>query len=122
MYLCIVPLLGTDPETIIIPENTLWGHFPPKIAEDEIKELPPTSGFVVLPEVVIPEFIVVHAGRPTDTSAPNYYVPFKDYIKNVASCEIYANWPEETLKANILAIISFTLNRVFTEWYRGKRT
>ena len=75
---------------------------------------------MVLPEVVIPEFIVVHAGRPTDASAPNYYVPFKDYIKNVACCEIYANWPEETLKANIWAIISLTLNRVYTEWYRGQ--
>ena len=47
-------------------------------------------------------------------------MPFKDYIKNVASCEIYPTWPVETLEANILAIISFTLNRVYTEWYRGK--
>jgi len=64
--------------------------------------------------------MIVHGGHPTNTSAPTYWVPFKDYIKNVASSEIYANWPEETLKANILAIISFTLNRVFTEWYRNK--
>jgi hypothetical protein len=47
-------------------------------------------------------------------------VPFKDYIKNVACCEIYATWPEQTIIANVLAIISFTLNRVYTEWYRGR--
>lgn len=103
-----------------IEDNTLWGVFPPKIPEDEVKELPAGEGFVVLPEVVIPEYIVVHTGQPENTSAPNYWVQFKDYIKNVASCEIYANWPEETLKANVLSIISFTLNRVYTEWYRNK--
>ena len=112
--------IDSSPETIIIPDNTLWGHFPPKVYEDEVKELPPSSGFVVLPEVVVPEFIVVHGGHPTNRNAPKYWVPFKDYIKNVASSEIYANWPTETLKANILAIISFTLNRVFTEWYRNQ--
>jgi len=109
-----------EPETIQIPEHTLWGNFPPKIPEEEVKELPFPTGLVVLPEVVIPEFIVVHGGVPTNRTAPRYYVPFIDYIKNVASSEIYATWPQETLRANILAIISFTLNRVFTEWYRGK--
>lgn len=109
-----------EPQVIQIKDNTLFGVFPPKDPEDEVKELPSSSGFVVLPEVVVPEFIVVHAGTPTNSGAPNYWVPFKDYIKNVASCEIYANWPEETLKANILTIISFTLNRVYTEWYRNK--
>ncbi|MCL2859909.1 MAG: peptidoglycan-binding protein [Oscillospiraceae bacterium] len=107
-------------ERIQIEDNTLWGDFPLKIPEDAVKELPPPTGFVVLPQVVIPEYIVVHAGVPDDTSAPNYYVPFKDYIKNVASSEVYANWPTETLVANILAILSLTLNRVYTEWYRGK--
>lgn len=107
-------------DAISIEEHTLWGHFPPKIPEDEVKELPDAGGFVVLPEPVIPEFIVVHAGLPSDSSAPNYWVPFKDYIKNVGSCEIYATWPENTIQANILAILSFTLNRVYTEWYRGR--
>ena len=64
--------------------------------------------------------MIVHDGHPTNVNAPKYWVPFKDYIKNVASSEVYANWPEETLKANILCIISFTLNRVFTEWYRNQ--
>ena len=55
-----------------------------------------------------------------DTSAQDYYVRYKDYIKNVASSEIYATWPEDTIRANVLAIMSFTLNRVYTEWYRNK--
>ena len=109
-----------SPEIIHIADNTLWGNFPPKIPEAEVKPLPPATGFVVLPEVVIPEFIIVHAGRPDNRYAPNFWVPFTDYIKNVASSEIYATWPTETLIANILAIISFTLNRVFTEWYRSR--
>jgi len=71
-------------------------------------------------EPVIPEFIVVHDGRPDDASAPNYWVRFKDYIKNVACSEIYSTWKTEAIKANVLAILSFTLNRVYTEWYRGK--
>jgi len=75
---------------------------------------------VVLPEPVIPEYVVVHDGRPEDRSAPNYWVRFKDYIKNVACSEIYSTWKTEAIKANVLAIISFTLNRVYTEWYRGK--
>lgn len=105
---------------ILIPYPTLWGDFPPKIPEDAIKELPFPSDLVVLPEPVVPELIVVHQGRPDDASAPNVTVGFTDYIKNVASSEIYSTWPRETLKANVLAIISFTLNRVYTEWYRNK--
>ncbi len=108
------------PEQILIPEHTLWGIYPPKIPEDPVKPINPETGYVVLDKPVIPETIVVHNGSPDDNSAKNYYVPFKDYIKNVACCEIYATWPESTLRANILAIISFTLNRVYTEWYRNK--
>lgn len=105
---------------IVIPYPTLWGVFPPKIPEDAIKELPFPSNLVVLPEPVVPGLVVVHLGRPDDASAANVTVGFTDYIKNVASSEIYTTWPKESLKANILAIISFTLNRVYTEWYRGK--
>ena len=68
----------------------------------------------------IPETITVHLGRPDDASAENVTVSFTDYIKNVASSEIYPTWPESALRANIYAIISFTLNRVFTEWYRSQ--
>ena len=103
----------------VIPPHTLWGDYPPKIAEPEINPSAET-GEIVLRQVVIPEFIVVHDGPPTDTSAANHYVKFRDYIKNVASSEIYATWPESTIQANVLAILSFTLNRVFTEWYRNQ--
>lgn len=68
---------------------------------------------------VIPENITVHLGRPTE-SARNVTVPFADYIKNVASSEIYPTWPENALRANILAQISFTLNRIYTEYYRSR--
>lgn len=104
---------------IVIPVNTLWGNFPPKIAEDEIKPMG-EPGEIVLSRVVVPEYVVVHDGVPTDTSARNYYVRYTDYIKNVASSEIYSTWPDATLRANILAIMSFTMNRVYTEWYRNR--
>ena len=60
--------------------------------------------------VYIPETITVHLGAPSDTSAPNVTVPFIDYIKNVASSEIYPTWPESAIRANIYAQISFALN------------
>ena len=110
---------GNPVDTIVIPVNTLWGDFPPKIAESEIKPISET-GEIVLSRVVVPEYVVVHDGPPNDTTARDYYVRYKDYIKNVASSEIYATWPEATLLANILAIQSITLNRVYTEWYRNR--
>lgn len=113
-------ILTPENETIEIPYPTLWGDFPPKIPEEEVKPLSRPSNLVVLPRPVVPDVIVVHAGKPDDSSAPNYTVGFRDYIKNVASSEIYTTWPRETLRANILAILSFTMNRVYTEWYRGK--
>ena len=67
----------------------------------------------------IPQNITVHLGRP-DAAAENITVPFTDYIKNVASSEIYPTWPENALRANIYAIISFALNRYYTEWYRSR--
>ena len=103
-----------------IGDNTLYGTYPPKIPESDLKPLSPPTGFVVLDNPVVPEFIVVHDGLPENNSAPNYWIPFKEYIKNVASSEIYSTWPEQTIYANVIAIISFTLNRVFTEWYRNK--
>ena len=67
----------------------------------------------------IPQTITVHLA-PADQSAENVTVSFPDYIKNVASSEIYPTWPEEALRANILAQISFALNRVYTEYYRSR--
>lgn len=71
-------------------------------------------------EFKIPETITVHLGTPSNKSAKNVTVPFTDYIKNVASSEIYPTWPENSLMANIYAIISFALNRIYTEHYRAK--
>lgn len=106
-------------ETFVVPPHTLYGDYPPKIPESEIKPTAET-GEIVLSRVVIPEFVIVHDGPPTDSSAQNYYIRFRDYIKNVASSEIYATWSEETIYANVLAILSFTLNRVYTEWYQSQ--
>ena len=106
-------------ERLVIGPHTLWGEYPPKIEEAEVKPVD-ESGEIVLSRVVIPEYIVVHDGSVNDTTARDYYVRYKDYIKNVASSEIYATWPDDTIRANVLAIMSFTLNRVYTEWYRNK--
>ena len=110
---------GEEDQVFVIPAHTLYGDYPPKIAEAEIKPVTET-GEIVLSRVVVPEYIVVHDGSPRDSTATNYYVKYKDYIKNVASSEIYATWPENTIRANVLEIMSFTLNRVYTEWYRNK--
>ncbi|WMJ24040.1 peptidoglycan-binding protein [Paludicola sp. MB14-C6] len=75
----------------------------------------PTTGNVP----VIPEYITVHLGKP-DQPAQNIQVPFTDYIKNVASSEIYPTWPEEAIRANLYAQITYVLNRIYTEWYRSK--
>ena len=111
---------GFNVRNIMLEPHTLWGDFPPKIPEEEVKPLPDAGGLVVLPKPVIPEFIVVHMGVPSDSGAPNHWIYFRDYIKNVACSEIYSTWRTEAIKANVLAILSFTLNRVYTEWYRGK--
>ena len=67
----------------------------------------------------VPQSITVHLGSPSSNAA-NVTVPFVDYVKNVASSEIYPTWDEDALRANILAIISFALNRVYTEFYRSR--
>lgn len=105
-------------QVYVIDPHTLYANYPPKVPEAEIKPTRET-GEIVLSRVVIPEYIIVHDGVPS-SSAQNYWVRFRDYIKNVASSEIYATWPEATIYANVLAILSFTLNRVYTEWYRNQ--
>lgn len=110
---------GNEEQVFVIPAHTLYGNYPAKIPEDEIKPMN-ESGEIVLSRVVVPEYIIVHDGSPRDSTAKNYYVKYKDYIKNVASSEIYATWPANTIRANVLAIMSFTLNRVYTEWYRNQ--
>lgn len=110
----VVPL-----QVFNIGPHTLYGNYPPKIPESEIKPLN-NPGEIVLNQVVVPQTIVVHDGNPSDSTATDYYVPFTDYIKNVACSEIYPTWPVSTITANVIAIISFTLNRVYTEWYRNR--
>lgn len=101
-------------ETITdIDSNTLWGDYPEQIKDEEENLISP----FVLKRVVIPSSIIVHDGTPSNNSASNYTVDFVEYVKNVASSEIYSTWPEETIRANVLAIISFVLNRIYTEWY-----
>ena len=73
----------------------------------------------VLSSVVVPDYITVHLGAPTSNAA-NIRVPFQDYIKNVACSEIYPTWPTNALLANIAAIVTFALNRIYTEWYRSR--
>lgn len=67
----------------------------------------------------IPETITVHLGTP-DSDAPNVTVSFPSYIKNVASSEIFPTWPESALRANIYVIVTYALNRIYTEWYRSR--
>jgi len=87
----------------------------PVIPEPQVETISPR----ILREVIIPNFVTVHLGRP-ENQAPNVRVPFIDYIKNVASHEIFDTWPEQTLVANIYCIVSLTLNRIFTEFYRKR--
>lgn len=77
----------------------------------------PVTESRVLRQVVIPNPITVHLGSP-GSSATNVQVSFPDYVKNVASSEVYPTWPDAALRANVYAIITFALNRVYTEWYR----
>ncbi|MCT4542283.1 MAG: peptidoglycan-binding protein [Vallitalea sp.] len=114
-----IKIKNQQQEVLVIGPHTLYGEYPPKIPESEVKEDVENS-FIVLEKPVVPSIIIVHDGTPDDTTAPNFFVPFTSYIKNVASSEIYSTWPESTIQANILAILSFTLNRIYTEWYRGK--
>lgn len=86
-----------------------------------ILEIPqfPIPGEPLPNAVFIPENIVVHLGAP-DQAAENVSVPFIDYIKNVASSEVYPTWPENAIRANVHAIVSIALNRIFTRWYRSR--
>lgn len=86
---------------------------------DPPEQVGPLIEPIILRQVTIPNPMTVHLGRPA-ASATNVQVSFPDYIKNVASSEIYPTWPRASLEANIYAIITFALNRVFTEWYRSR--
>ncbi len=113
----LVPVSSDFPNTV--NGNIVYNVTPNALltkTEKQYESSPESASPDVLKTVKIPETISVHLGAPNE-NAENVYVSFTDYIKNVASSEIYPTWPDETLKANILAIISLTLNRIYTEWY-----
>ncbi len=106
-----------EEETIDIPFNAL------KQASPQIEQKGPpdaAKGARILQNVVIPQKITVHMGVPNNASAKNISVGFADYVKNVTASEIYANWPPAAIEANVYAIISLALNRIYTEWYRSR--
>lgn len=131
LYLENVPIY--EGETTILPMNLIPSQSDLRDAEAERitiekpavarQEVRMQQGIDVQPyvlrQVVIPNRITVHLGSPT-SYASNVQVAFTDYIKNVASSEIYPTWPDAALRANIYAIVTFALNRVFTEWYRSQ--
>ena len=108
---------GTDSGVIIydIPANQLLSSDTHGMSGPSYEQTQP----LIAEDIFIPEYITVHLGTPA-SNARNVTVPFTEYIKNVASSEIYPTWPEEALRANIAAITSLTLNRFFTEWYRSQ--
>ena len=106
-------------EVIQLPEHCLWAYDCDSKAIAPDPYLNESNNLRVLPRVIIPEFIRVKNGTPT-SSAAVLVVPFIDYIKNVTSSEIFSTWHVEAIKANVHAIVSFTLNRVFTEWYPSR--
>lgn len=131
LYITDIPIL--DGETAILPlmlvpmqelqRSPLLTEISigkPAVAMPETRNQPrPALEPRILRQVVIPNPITVHLGSP-NSSASNVQVSFPDYVKNVASSEIYPTWPEASLTANIYAIITFALNRIYTEWYRSR--
>lgn len=110
-----IPQDGVYQDTVIdVPGCTLEQE------ERMVPEAAPSVEPRVLSSVFIPSRITVHLGTPDNFNAPNETVDFPSYIKNVACSEIYPTWPENAIRANVLAQISFTLNRIFTEWYRSR--
>ncbi len=115
-------------DMIPTPRSTLGGTSqvinvpPPAILTQKEKDpdsIPKTDPRI-LNEVYIPSYVVVHLGTPDNNSVANQTVSFQDYIKNVASSEIYPTWPDAAIRSNIYAQISFVLNRIYTEWYPSR--
>jgi len=101
-------------------EIVIKSKYKNKSSKNTIKEMQfPIPGTVFQGAVTVPDVITVHLGFPEEEAA-NITVPFIDYIKNVASSELYPTWPENALRANIHAIISVAMNRIFTDWYRSQ--
>ena len=131
----MVPLApGQDQEiTIVTPPPTAAVPTPPQLQVGTNEVLGPDGQPLpgqsldgvpalarLLPAVVVPEYITVHLGVPGNTAASNVRVRFIDYVKNVTSSEIFPTWPTNSIIANVHAIVTFALNRIYTEWYRAR--
>jgi peptidoglycan hydrolase-like protein with peptidoglycan-binding domain len=134
----LLPLLREDRENNT--QTIYHRHLHPAEDEDTVNAGEPENDIIITPhgltinnytplppidtrgvrDVYIPTNITVHLGTPNNNSAKNVIVPFANYIANVASSEIYATWPSEALYANMYAITTFAINRIYTEWYRGR--
>lgn len=113
----MLPMQDQQPRQLSVNNTTIG---PPAVTMTSARNQEGTSADArVLRQVVIPNPITVHLGAP-GSNATNVQVSFSDYVKNVASCEIYPTWPDAALKANIYVIMTFALNRVYTEWYRSR--
>lgn len=102
-------------KVIVIEPHYLYGNYPVNVYEPEVKEMPESNAPTI---IAIPEYLIVHNGIPSDNAATDYNVEYRDYIKNVVSSIIYANWTTATIYAVILSTLSFSLNRYFTNWYQ----
>lgn len=122
----LIPVSGTEGrdsvEIIDIPEHTLIGQYPQQESQQELQqehEKQQDTRKNIDVDVSLPEFVIVHDGHP-NTPAPRYKLRFKDYIKNVLASEVYPTWKKDALIANALCVISYTLNRIYTNYYKDK--
>ena len=117
---------GEDPEeTIVIPPPTCTEATPEQnnmYQPGRVLSAAESTPVLAAPQqrVIIPDFITVHLGTPANTSARTVRVPFIDYVKNVTSSEIFPTWPTNAIIANVHVIVTFALNRIYTEWYRSR--
>lgn len=121
---CRLTALDTKKSSIdiinVLP-NAVFEKYPPKIPELAEKfELKDFEEIYMSKTMSVPRSLVVHNGLPEETTAANYIMEFQEYIKNVACCCMYPTWNEKSLRAGVLCIISFTLNRIFNQHYREK--
>ncbi|MCL2367979.1 MAG: peptidoglycan-binding protein, partial [Oscillospiraceae bacterium] len=116
----MLPVLPPEAQSIPYQEDGTRQAPPAAFAPANPHQIIAVADDPVAREVFIPDFIRVHLGTPSNTSARNVRVPFIDYVKNVTSSEIYATWPRNSLIANVHVIVTFALNRIYTEWYPSR--
>jgi len=120
----MLPVLPPEAQEIPYQENKTRQSTPSHFGPANPHQIPASTTTMgdppVARELFIPDFITVHLGAPTNANARNVRVRFSDYVKNVAASEIYATWPKNSLISNIHVIVTFALNRLYTEWYRSR--